>query len=114
MLDMKLIQSCLYALDCVRIEYDPSKLKAYQENYELDEEEGWRREPNAVVTIWLDGQKPGEPGRYVEFTACDYFIAYWELCRRDENGNVGLLQESTDFMLEEETNLSDWDCRYDD
>ena len=51
MLDMKLIQSCLYALDCVRIEYDPSKLKAYQENYELDEEEGWRREPNAVVTI---------------------------------------------------------------
>jgi hypothetical protein len=32
MLDMKLIQSCLYTLDCARIEYDASKLKVYQEN----------------------------------------------------------------------------------
>ena len=112
MLDMKLIQSCLYVLDCVRIEYDASQLKVYQENYELDEEEEARREPNAEVTNWLDGQKPNEPGRYVEFTACDYFIAYWELCLRSENGNVRVLQESTDFI--EDKVWSEWDCRYDD
>ncbi|AFZ06322.1 hypothetical protein Osc7112_1834 [Oscillatoria nigro-viridis PCC 7112] len=30
MLDMKLIQSCLYVLDCARIEYDASQLKFSQ------------------------------------------------------------------------------------
>lgn len=39
MLDIEWIKCCIYQLDCFRIEYDASKLKFYQENWEPDEEE---------------------------------------------------------------------------
>lgn len=113
MLDIELIKCCIYQLDCFRIEYDASKLKFYQENWEPDEEER-QQQVNARVIIWLDGQKSGEPGRYADFAACNYYIADWQLYSRDDEGNVRELLDSSDYNNFDDTNLSDWDDRYDD
>ncbi|MEG4113557.1 MULTISPECIES: hypothetical protein [unclassified Microcoleus] len=112
MLDMKLIQSCLDQLDIACIQYEKRKIKCYQENCEPYEDDRDWPPITANVIIWLDGQKPGSPGRYADFTASNYYIMHWQLYLLNEEG-IRELRDSTDYDIEE-IHGSDWENRYDD